>query len=56
MDKLLREIEKHEVVTFDVFDTLLKRPFRNADDLFLAIAEQFPDIKERLTLMKSIVC
>lgn len=46
MDKLLREIEKHEVVTFDVFDTLLKRPFRNADDLFLAIAEQFPDIKD----------
>ena len=54
MDKLLREIEKHEVVTFDVFDTLLKRPFRNADDLFLAIAEQFPDIKDFVKQRKSL--
>ena len=44
MDKLLKEIDSHEVITFDVFDTLLKRPFVNEDDLFYAVGEQLNDI------------
>lgn len=44
MNVLLKEIEKHDVITFDVFDTLLKRLFINTDDIFFSVGEQLKDI------------
>ena len=40
MDQLLEKIKLHNVITFDVFDTLLKRPFLNQEDIFVSVAEQ----------------
>ncbi len=53
MDRLLQEIESHEIVTFDVFDTLLKRPFKNPDDLFAAISEQLPGVEDFIKQRKN---
>ncbi|MCF2583983.1 HAD family hydrolase [Mitsuokella multacida] len=40
MDQLLEKIKEHNVITFDVFDTLLKRPFSDQRDIFMSVAEQ----------------
>lgn len=40
------EIKKYNVITFDVFDTLLKRIYTNPDDLFAAVEEQVSDAKD----------
>lgn len=37
---LQHEIENHKVITFDVFDTLLKRIYSGPEDLFSAVGEQ----------------
>ena len=35
LDKIKKEIDKHKVISFDIFDTLLLRPYINPTDLFL---------------------
>lgn len=39
-------VNKYDIITFDVFDTLLKRVFSTPEDLFRAVEEQFTDIDD----------
>ena len=39
-EKLVEQIEKFDVVSFDVFDTLLFRPFGRPDELFFAVGHK----------------
>ncbi len=40
-EKILREIEKAQVISFDIFDTLLLRPFTDSTDVFAYIEEKY---------------
>ena len=37
LDKIKDKIKKHSVISFDIFDTLLLRPYAKPTDLFLHI-------------------
>ncbi len=37
----LRKINEHRVISFDVFDTLLKRNVRNPDDVFVVVQREY---------------
>lgn len=39
LDEIKREILCHDVISFDIFDTLILRPFWNPDDLFNLLEE-----------------
>jgi len=41
MKQLLKIIEKKQVISFDIFDTLLLRPYKKPDDLFLYMEKEF---------------
>jgi HAD superfamily hydrolase (TIGR01549 family) len=36
-DQMVRELQKYDVISFDIFDTLIYRPFSNPTDLFYLI-------------------
>ena len=38
---ILREIKKHDIISFDIFDTLIFRPFSSPTDVFYLIGEKF---------------
>lgn len=40
-EHLIREIDKHEVITFDIFDTLLMRSVLKPEDIFEVVAKQW---------------
>jgi predicted HAD superfamily hydrolase len=42
--ELSQQIIKHDIISFDVFDTLLYRPFKNPTDLFILLQEKARDI------------
>ncbi len=42
MNQLFRLIKNHDVISFDVFDTLLGRPFMRPTDLFVHIEQMHP--------------
>jgi HAD superfamily hydrolase (TIGR01549 family) len=44
MDKIFDEIVKHDIISFDIFDTLLIRPFARAKDIF-----KFIELNENAT-------
>jgi hypothetical protein len=35
LDKITLAIDKHDVISFDIFDTLLVRPYVNPYDMFV---------------------
>lgn len=41
ISSVLRKLIKYDVVSFDVFDTLLLRPVTNPDDVFLMLSPQY---------------
>ena len=36
---IIKQIKKHDIISFDIFDTLLLRPFKKPQDLFLYIEQ-----------------
>jgi len=46
--RIKKEIRKHQIISFDIFDTLLLRPFAQPKDLFQYIEERYnlPGFKE----------
>lgn len=40
MKKIYKIIDKKEVISFDIFDTLLVRPYKKPDDLFMLIEKE----------------
>lgn len=36
-------IERHEIISFDIFDTLLQRPYQLPRDLFAAVSKEVPE-------------
>jgi HAD superfamily hydrolase (TIGR01549 family) len=38
LDLLVSKIDKHELISFDLFDTLIERPLERADDIFILMA------------------
>ena len=43
--KILRELNKYNIISFDIFDTLLLRTVANSRDVFEEVWEQAGDIK-----------
>lgn len=43
--KILRELNKYNIISFDIFDTLLLRTVANPRDVFEEVWEQAGDIK-----------
>lgn len=41
MKSIYKAIDKKQVISFDIFDTLLLRPYKNPDDLFRYIENEF---------------
>ena len=37
--RYLRRIENYDVVSFDIFDTLLMRPYANPSDLWMSVGK-----------------
>ncbi len=48
LNKLKKKIKKSDIISFDIFDTLLLRSYLNPNDVFAAIAEKYntPDFYE----------
>ena len=48
LNKLKSKIKKSDIISFDIFDTLLLRSYLNPNDVFAAIAEKYdtPDFYE----------
>ena len=38
---LIEEIKKHDIISFDIFDTLILRPFQNPTDMFMVLGNKF---------------
>lgn len=38
---IIKQIRKHDIISFDIFDTLLLRPFKKPQDLFLYIEQMY---------------
>lgn len=57
VDEFVEELLKFDVISFDVFDTLVFRPFEDPKDLFtiLAIESNYSDFKEVRTTTESYV-
>lgn len=44
--KLKKEIDRHKIVSFDIFDTILKRNIRNPHDVFDVIQREWNNLSE----------
>ena len=42
-DKLIKKLKKYEVISFDIFDTLITRTLYSPDDLFMIMGEKLND-------------
>ena len=51
VQKIVEDIIKHEVISFDVFDTLILRPFYHPTDLFTVINDDFNRIVHSIGVM-----
>lgn len=48
LQKLKRKIDKHDIISFDIFDTLVVRPYMHPNDMFSHIGqiEKIPDFQK----------
>lgn len=51
-DKLLRKIEQYEIISFDLFDTLIKRDVKKPEDIFRLIENTFKDSLKEIQFAK----
>ena len=46
-DDIIKKLSRYETVSFDIFDTLIKRCFASPRDVFLRTAKDFSDKSKR---------
>lgn len=54
IEELLSELMKYDVISFDIFDTLIFRPFSEPTDLFYIIGEKLGYLYKLVTLSTCI--
>lgn len=53
-NKLVDQIKKHDIISFDIFDTLLVRPFAKPDDMFIYMQPEVDKISSNLSDFRKI--